>query len=288
MNPSIFPPEKIIILDGAIGTELLRRGAPFNTCLEQWAVEHPDILYSIHTDYKRAGADILYTATFGSNRFRLTHFNLSEKAEELTLRLAEITGQVAGTDILVAGCIGPSGESDISEKNLVDGFKEQIAALLTAQVDVLVIETMTTVQEAAIILSLARSLTDKPVFVSMVFTREGTTLDGFSPDQMANKLLSLGVSGIGYNCMPCSEQMVANINLLAQATPSDFPLLAKPNAGQPKQQDGRLIYGCSAESFAQFGKTLASAGASLIGGCCGTTPEYIARLRKGLFSSQGD
>ena len=282
MSSSIFPPGKTLLLDGAIGTELLRRGAPFNICLEQWAVEHPEVLHAIHDEYKKAGADILYTATFGSNRFRLNHFNLSEKAEELTLKLAEITRNVAGTDTLVAGCIGPSGEHDISEETIIDGFKEQISALLATQVDLLVIETMTTIKEAMTILQLARSLTDKPIIVSMVFTRHGVTLDGFSPEQIALKLVGLGASAIGYNCLPCSEQLLHNISQLARATSPNFPILAKPNAGQPVQQGGKLIYGCTSESFAQFGKKLVFAGASLIGGCCGTTPEYIAQLHEVL------
>ena len=275
----------LFLLDGAVGTELLRRGCPYDACLEAWAVEHPEVVRAIHGDYLAAGADVIYTATFGANRLRLTNYGLAGRVTAFNKTLANIARECSGPGCLVAGCIGPTGMVDFSsesEKEAWSTFREQAEALTEAGVDLLVIETMATLAEARIALGAVKAVSQLPVLVSMVVSEGGVTLDGCQLSEVACELMERGAGGMGLNCFPYSSRMQNIVHQLADLLHPKLPVLAKPNAGIPQQKNGVLSYHCSPEQFAGYGAALVAAGATLVGGCCGTTPGHIARLSQEL------
>jgi 5-methyltetrahydrofolate--homocysteine methyltransferase len=273
--------EKILILDGATGTELQKRGMPAGVCPELWVVENPHVIKEIQRAYIRAGSDVVYTCTFGGNRIKLEEFGLGSRTPELNRALARLSREAASSGCLVAGDLASTGRfikplGDMAFEECVNIYKEQVRGLLEGGVDLFVIETMLDLQEARAALLAVRESCELPVCVSMSFDESKRTLTGTDPVTALITLQSLGADVVGCNCSTGPAQMV---EIIAMMKPyAGVPLMAKPNAGLPRLINGRTVFDMGAEEFGSHVKSLAEAGANLLGGCCGTTPEYIGEL----------
>lgn len=276
---------KLLVLDGATGTQLQRRGMPAGVCPELWVAEHPGVIIDIQKSYVAAGSDILYTCTFGGNRSKLEEFGYKGSVPELNGRLARLSKQAAGPDCLVAGDLSSTGIfiepfGELAFEECVDIFKEQVRGLLEGGVDLFVIETMLDIQEARAALLAVKESCRLPVCVSMTFDEGGRTLTGTDPVTALITLQSLGADAVGCNCSTGPAQMVEIISLMKPY--ARVPLLAKPNAGLPRLVDGATVFDMGEEEFAGYAEAFAQAGVSMLGGCCGTSPAYIRRLSEGL------
>jgi len=275
--------QRVLILDGAMGTELHKRGLPSGVCPEAWCLAHPAAVAEIHTAYREAGADVVYTSTFGANRLKMGQFGLTN-VRETNRSLTEIAVRAVGKG-LVAGDIGPTGHfvepfGDVPFEDSVALFREQAQGLLEGGVDLFVIETMMDIQEARAALIAVREISDLFCMVTMTYEKHGRTLNGTDPVSALVTLQSLGADAVGCNCSAGPEGM---LGLIAAMKPyATVPLIAKPNAGLPKLVGDATVFDLSAAGFAGFGGPLAAAGANLIGGCCGTTPAHIRALRDTL------
>lgn len=276
--------QKVVILDGAIGTELQKQGMPQGVCPEQWGIENPHVLQVIHRQYQKAGADIIYTCTFGANKPKLSQYNIS-KIEKINRDLACLACEAVNGKTLVAGDIGPTGQfikpfGDLDFEEAVDIFKAQARGLLAGGVDLFVIETMIDIQEARAALIAVKELTDKFTIVTMTYEKSGVTLNGTDPVTALVILQSLGADAVGCNCSRGPEDMLKFISVMKPY--ATVPLAAKPNAGIPRLAGGKTIFDMEEKEFASFGKKFVLAGVNMLGGCCGTTPEHIARLKKAI------
>jgi 5-methyltetrahydrofolate--homocysteine methyltransferase len=274
--------DRILVLDGATGTELHRRGLPEGVSPEAWGLDHPEVVAAIHRAYFSAGSDVVYACTFGANRRKLAEFGLDGRAAELNERLARLARAAAPPGGLVAGDIGPTGEfiepfGELNFEEAVSIFREQVEGLCRGGVDLLVVETMMDIQEARAALLAAREACNLPVMVSMTFTEDGRTLNGTPPEAAAITLQSLGAAAIGCNCSMGPRGMLPLVRALKEV--ATVPVFAKPNAGLPKLVNGETVFDMPAGEFAKFAREFAAAGVNLLGGCCGTTPEFIAALR---------
>ncbi len=276
--------KEIVILDGAMGTELQKRGLPEGVCPEQWCLENPSHLLNVHQDYISAGSEIIYTCTFGANRFKLGQYGITD-AKGVNAGLTRYACRAAGKKVLVAGDIGPSGcfvapFGMLSFEEAVEAFKEQVRGLLAGGVDLLVIETMIDIQEARAALIAVKELTPKFVMVTMTYERDGRTLNGTDPVAALVTLQSLGADAVGCNCS-CGPQEMGS--LIAEMKPyATVPLIAKPNAGLPRLAGNNTVFDMDFQTFASQTKICAVRGANIIGGCCGTTPGHIRELKKVL------
>ena len=271
---------KVVLLDGAMGTELVKRGMPNGVSPELWGLQHPEIIEAVHREYCKAGADIIYTATFGANYFKLLEFGNTD-VKTINYRLARLARKVAGSEVLVAGDLAPSGRfvepfGELDFEEAVAKAKLQIEGLLEGGVDLFVIETMIDLQEARALLLAAKELSDAFTIVTMTFEKDGHTLNGTSPLAALVTLQSLGADAFGLNCSVGPYEMVEIIKSLKPY--ATVPLVAKPNAGLPQLKDGRTIFPMNAEEFSEYAVPLVEAGANLLGGCCGTTPQHIQQI----------
>lgn len=272
---------KIIILDGATGTELQRKGMPAGACPELWCLENPQVIKEVHTSYQQAGAQIVYTCTFGANRFKLQQYGVKNNVRQINHKLARLTKLACGEKVLVAGDIGPTGLfiepfGSLAFEDAVDAFKEQVRGLIEGGCDLIVIETMIDIQETRAALLAVKEINDIFTIASMTYEEDSHTLSGTDPVSALITLQSLGADSVGCNCSTGPEKMV---DLIAAMKPyATVPLMAKPNAGIPRLENGKTIFDMEAKVFAAFGRKLAAAGANMLGGCCGTTPEHIKKL----------
>ncbi len=272
---------KVIVLDGATGTELQKRGMPAGASPEIWCIQNPKVISSIHADYQKAGAEIVYTSTFGANKIKLKSYG-NYNVGKINEKLALIAKKAVKGKALVAGGIGPTGKfvepfGSLKFEEAVEIFKEQIRGLLLARVDLFIIETMMDIQEARAALIAVKELTNKFTMVTMTYESDGRTLNGTDPLTALNILQSLGADAVGCNCSAGPAQMLKLIKVMKPY--AKVPLIAKPNAGMPKLVGGKTSFDMSSKKFASFAKQLVSAGVNLLGGCCGTTPEHIRRLK---------
>lgn len=277
--------DKIMLLDGAFGTEMSKRGMPSGVCPEQWVLENPKALLDLQKEYVAAGSKVLYTCTFGGNKCKLSGYGLGDRTVEINKRLAELSREAAAYKAFVAGDISATGEfiepfGDFTFEEAVDNYKLQVEGLLLGGVDFFVIETMFDIQEARAALIAVKECCDLPVCVSMTFDENGRTLTGTDPVTALITLQSLGADAVGCNCSTGPEKMV---NFIRAMKPyARVPLLAKPNAGLPSLVDGRTVFGMSSEDFAKYAKSFVEAGVNMLGGCCGTSPEYIRLVNREL------
>lgn len=272
---------KPLILDGATGTQLQKRGFDGSICPEQWVLEHPEVMLEIQRAYVEAGSRVLYTPTFGANRVKLESHRLFGKVDEFNLRLAELTKQAAGGKAWVAGDIAPTGQflhplGDTTFDEFLEIYTEQAAALEKAGVDLFVIETMMTLAEARAAVLAVKSVSSKPVFVSFTCDENGRTLTGTDVAAALVVLQGMGVDAFGLNCSTGPKEMLRQIERLRDY--AEIPLLAKANAGTPSVVDGKTVYDFPAEEFAFYAERFAEAGVAIMGGCCGTEPGHIAAL----------
>ena len=277
--------KKIVVLDGAFGTELQKKGMPGGVCPEQWCIDHPQIIGDLYTAYQKAGSQIVYTCTFGANRFKLKQYGVRKNSYQMNYELARLAKQVCGKKTLVAGDIGPTGLfiepfGPLAFEEAVDAFKEQVRGLIDGGCDLIVIETMIDIQEARAALLAVKEIKDIFTIVSMTYEKDGHTLGGTDPVTALITLQSLGANAVGCNCSTGPEKMVEFVT--AMKPYAAVPLVAKPNAGVPRLEGGKTIFEMDAKTFASYGRNLAKAGANMLGGCCGTTPAHIQELAKSV------
>lgn len=270
-----------VYLDGATGSNLQKAGMPTGVCPEQWILDHPDVILDLQKRYIEAGTQILYAPTFSGNRIKLEEYGLADKIVEINTKLVQLCREAAGEKGLVCGDMTMTGESlepmgDLELEELIDIYKEQAKILYEAGVDLFVVETMMSLAETRAAVLAIKETCDLPIMVSMTFDEKGKTLYGNTPEGCMVVLQSLGADVVGINCSTGPERMA---DMVRQMKPyANVPILAKPNAGLPQMVDGETVYDMGPEEFASFGPMLMEAGAAVLGGCCGTTPEHIASL----------
>ena len=276
----------ILYLDGATGSNLVKAGMPSGVCPEQWILEHKDVMLKLQKDYVQAGTNILYAPTFTANRIKLAEYHLEKNMSAMIHELVAISREAAasspGHTVLVAGDITMTGEQlkpmgKMELEDLIDIYKEQILSLMDAGVDLLVVETMMSLAETRAALIAAKEVCDLPVIATLTFEADGRTLFGTDAKTAAIVLESLGASAIGANCSTGPAQMESIITDMV--THTRIPVIAKPNAGLPfLDENGNTCYNMEAEEFTEEMEILVNAGASILGGCCGTTPEFIRQI----------
>ena len=276
---------KTLVSDGAWGTFLQLKGLQPGECPELWNIDHPEAVLEIAQGYIDAGADTIETNSFGGNRFKLEGFGLVDRVFEINRKAAEISRLAAGDDKYVLGSIGPTGKilmmGDVTGDELYDAFKEQAVALYEGGADALVIETMTALDEAEIVVRAARENTPCEVICTMTFdylaTGDYRTMMGVSPSEMVIALKEAGAHIVGANCSNGIEGMI-HITKEIRSVDKEIPVLIHANAGLPILQGTCTVFPESPDMMAAFAPQLARAGANIIGGCCGTTPEHIHKL----------
>jgi len=255
-------------------------------CPEEWNLTHPDEVLDIARSYIEAGADMIETNSFGGTRFKLEKFGLAEKVFELNKAAAEISRKAAG-EKFVLGSVGPTGKilmmGDVTEEELYDAFKKQARGLETGGADVIMIETMSDLDEARIAIQAAKENTGCEVFCTMTFEKtvagEFRSMMGVSPTEMVQTLIDAGAELIGANCGNGIAGMVGIVEEIRKANP-DIPILVHANAGMPVYQDGETVFPEKPVEMAALVPKIIAAGANVIGGCCGTTPEHICKVRE--------
>ncbi len=288
---------KPVLCDGAMGTMLYSCGVFINRCYDELNVTQPDMVRSVHEQYLLAGAEVIETNTFGANSFRLEHFGLRDKVREINLAGASIARQCVNairekqaTDAYVAGAVGSLGVrlepfGTLSPAVARAAFAEQIAALAEGGVDLLILETMMSLDEAEQAIAAAREAApDLPVIALMTMDEEANCLDGSTPEQAAHRLSEAGADAIGCNCSVGPATVLTAIERMRAET--TLPLVAMPNAGMPRNIEGRNIYLTSPDYLARFARKAIKAGASWVGGCCGTTPAHIRAMRSEIRAMQ--
>ena len=282
-----------VLCDGAMGTMLYERGVFIHRCYDELNLSQPDLIRAIHEEYLQAGAEIVETNTFGGNRFRLQRHGLQDKVHDVNVAGAKIARQAAdqvrdkqATEAYVAGSVGPIGVQieplgKVSFEEARTAFAEQIRALAEGGVDLLMLETMSSLNEMHQAIQAAREAAPElPILAMMTIDEEGNTLDGSSPELAAKKLTEWGADVVGCNCSAGPATILSAIERMRTTT--TLPLVAMPNAGMPRAVDGRNIYLCSPEYMASFARKFAQAGVQFVGGCCGTTPSHIRAMRSAL------
>jgi 5-methyltetrahydrofolate--homocysteine methyltransferase len=280
--------ERLLFLDGAMGTQLMAKGIESGKCNEMLNIESPDIILNIHRSYFRAGADAVLTNTFGANTISLARHGLADKVEQINTAAAKIAKQAAGNDKYVIGDIGPCGDflkplGSLEPERLKNAFAGQAQALFHAGVDGFIIETFMAVDEARIAVEAVKSVCLLPVFVSFAFDFAGgdfKTMMGVSVEAIVTEFSALGVDAVGFNCGTLKMEQYLGLaekftKLLAG---KNILLLAEPNAGKPELTDGGAVYGLCDKDFGDWAEKIHKAGAAILGGCCGTGPEHIRAM----------
>lgn len=285
MNRSEFQElvkQGFLYLDGATGSNLLKRGMPSGVCPEEWVLSNQEVLISLQKEYVAAGSNILYAPTFSGNRIKLKEYGLDSKIESINTQLVALSKEAAGNRAYIAGDLTMTGEQlspigTLGFEDLINVYKEQIIILEKAGVDLLVVETMTSLQETRAALIAAREVSNLPIMATMTFEEDGRALYGTDAVTAAVVLKGLGACAVGVNCSTGPDKMVQIVQKMAQAV--ELPIIAKPNAGLPSlTSDGQTVYSMDEKTFGQEMVKLVQAGASILGGCCGTAPEYIREL----------
>lgn len=284
-----------IILDGATGTNLMEAGMPVGVCPESWVLENPKVLLDLQRRYVEAGSNLVYAPTFTANRIKLEEYGLAERLEEMNRKLVQLSREAVGEKALVAGDMTMTGQQlypmgELMFEELVEVYKEQARVLCEAGVDLFVVETMMSLQESRAAVLAIREVCDLPIMVTLTYNEDGRTLFGTEPETAVVVLQSLGVDAIGINCSTGPMEMVEPVRKMAEY--ATVPIVAKPNAGLPELVEceclpegettpvkkKKTVYRMTPEEFAEAGVALVEAGASILGGCCGTTAAHIKAL----------
>lgn len=285
--------EEILVCDGATGTMLMSKGLPEGNSPDYWGVRNRKILISTHKAYLDAGADMIITNTFGANAIKLKRFRLGKKAAEINRKAAEIAREAAGDKAYVLGDLGPTGEylkpvGDVEPEEMLHAFAEQVKVLQEAGVDAIILETMSDMEELKTAIMAVKENSRLPLIASMTFQRTANkgfrTTSGISIPQFVNDSLLSGCDVIGANCSVTIADMVDLISEMG-ALSTSF-LIAQPNAGMPRLAGNKTVYDQSPEEFKEFLPRLIKAGAKIIGGCCGTTPEHIRKIKEVITTKQ--
>ncbi|MFQ6618826.1 MAG: bifunctional homocysteine S-methyltransferase/methylenetetrahydrofolate reductase, partial [Fidelibacterota bacterium] len=272
---------RVLVCDGAMGTMLYAKGISYKHCFDEQNLSNPRLVLSIHQEYIDAGADIIETNTFGANRIRLSEHGLEHRVQLINREGVKIAREAAGDSILVAGSVGPLGKpiaplGRIPEEAARSTFEEQIECLSEAGVDIILIETISDLNEMKIVLSTAKEIFEGPVIAQMSFSDEGKTLMGDKPGEFVAVSEELGADVMGVNCSVGPQEIMEVVKQLLSYT--SLPVSVQPNAGVPRYIDGRYIYLTSPAYMADCGVQFVEMGVSIVGGCCGTTPDHIKLL----------
>jgi len=280
-----------LLADGAMGTMLHAKVIGFDKCFDELNITNPSAVADIHREYIEAGAQLVITNTFGANRFKLSKHGLEEDVKEINYKGVELAKRVVAAsfkDVLVAGDVGPLGVriapyGRVQLEEAREAFAEQIQELAEAGADLIVIETMSDLYEIREAIKAARDVCDLPVVASVTFTRDDRTLLGDNPSKVARVLHTAGADVIGVNCSGGPAQLLRILKQMKQAvSDSNTKFWVKPNAGWPERVGGRIMYPADAEYFGEYALSFRDAGANIVGGCCGTTPQHIATMREAL------
>jgi homocysteine S-methyltransferase len=283
-----FLPEldrRVLVCDGAMGTMLYARGIFLNRCFDELNLTHPDLVAAIHREYLDAGADVIETNTFGANRYKLLTFGLAEDLARINQEGAAIARRAAGDRAWVAGSVGPLGVriepwGRTSLEEAGEAFRDQARALESGGVDLFILETFIDVNELVAAVTALRSVSSLPIVAQLTTGEDGHTLDGTPPDTFVPLIERAGADVVGVNCSVGPAAMLETIEAMARA--SGVRLSAQPNAGRPREVDGRNLYLSSPEYMASYARRFARAGVRLVGGCCGTTPEHTRHMAEAV------
>lgn len=276
--------DRVLVCDGAMGTMLYGKGVFINRCFESLNQSQPALVTDVHGEYLRAGADVIETNTFGANRMKLRSFGLGDQVRDINVagaRLAREAVEQSGQDAYVAGAIGPLGvriepwgKTGVDEAEAM--FRDQAQALLDGGVDLFVLETFRDLNEIGAAITAVRSICDLPIVAQMTTEEDGNSLDGTPAEKFAPELIARGANVVGVNCSVGPAPMLETIERISEVT--DAWLSAQPNAGKPRDIEGRNLYLCSPEYMASYARRFIASGVRLVGGCCGTTPEHIRQI----------
>ncbi|MCD7842838.1 MAG: homocysteine S-methyltransferase family protein [Lachnospiraceae bacterium] len=305
--------ESVLLVDGATGSNLMAMGMPRGVCTEAWVLDHKDVLQNLQKAYLEAGSRVIYAPTFGANRFNLAKHGLEGKIREMNLTLAGYSQEVVKTflsesealdmpgcknqaaeytgrenpsrnKVYVAGDISPTGGmmqpmGDMTYEKAFEIYQEQVRYLVEAGVDMIAVETMYQIEETMAAIDAVHSVCDLPVLCTVTVDADGSIFTGGNATEAAVSFEATGADAVGINCSVGPDQLVSIIRNIREHV--SVPVIAKPNAGMPQIDDaGNAVYSMDAKTFAGYMKELVEAGAGIIGGCCGTTPEYIRQMAK--------
>ena len=274
--------ENILLLDGATGSNLMASGMPRGICTETWVIEHKDVIQDLQKSYIQAGSQVIYAPTFGGNRINLMKHDLADHIEEINRTLVGYSKGLAGNGVYVAGDITTSGSFITSDGDYTydDAFKmyqEQIRLLADAGIDLIAAETMINIEETLAAVDAASSVCDLPIMCTMTVEADGSIFSGGNAIEAAVSLEAAGADAVGVNCSVGPDQLVSVVRNIKENV--SIPVIAKPNAGMPTiDENGQAVYSMNADEFASYMKVLIDNGASVVGGCCGTTPAFIKAL----------
>ena len=276
--------QDVVLLDGATGSNLMAAGMPRGICTEAWIMEHKEVLQNLQKAYVEAGSQIVYAPTFGGNCYSLGLHGLQDKLAEMNHALVNISREAVGHKVYVAGDITTTGKmmepaGDLTYEMAYETYCEQIKVLEDAGVDLIAAETMINIEETLAALDAAASVSSLPVMCTMTVEADGSIFSGGNAVEAAIALEGAGAVAVGINCSVGPDQLVSVVRNIKENV--SIPVIAKPNAGMPTIDDqGNAIYSMDAQSFAEHMKVLIENGASVVGGCCGTTPEFIREVNK--------
>src|SRR5215217_6854750 len=277
--------DRVLVCDGAMGTMLYSRGVFINKSFDAMNLTQAPLVEAVHQEYVLAGADILETNTFGANRIKLASFGLGDRLREINIAGVRIARRAAGDRAYVAGAIGPLGiriepwgKTGVDEAR--DYFREQAQALADGGVDLFILETFRDLNEIGAAIDAVRSVSDLPIIAQMTTEEDGNTLDGTPPERFTPELEKRGATIIGVNCAVGPAPMLDTIERMEAVTKRK--LSAQPNAGQPRDVEGRNIYLCSPEYMASYARRFILHHVRIVGGCCGTTPEHIRQIKSAV------
>ncbi len=273
---------RVLVCDGAMGTMLYGRGVFLNRSFDELNLTQPDLVAEVHQAYARAGADVIETNTFGANRVKLSAFGLADRVHAINVQGARIARHAARESVYVAGAIGPLGiriepwgKTGVDEAE--EYFREQAKALVEGGVDLFVLETFRDVNELGAAVRAVRSICELPIVAQMTTEEDGNSLDGVAPETFVPQLEAAGADVVGLNCSVGPAAMLETIERMSHVT--HVKLSAQPNAGRPREIEGRNLYLCSPEYMASYARRFINSGVRLVGGCCGTTPDHIRHIK---------
>lgn len=278
--------ENILLLDGATGSNLMASGMPRGICTETWVIEHKEIFQELQRAYIAAGSQVIYAPTFGGNRINLAKHGLTDQIEEINRTLVGYSRELARDGVYVAGDITTSGsfitaDGDYTYDDAFKMYQEQVKILADASIDLIAAETMINIEETLAAVDAANSVCDLPIMCTMTVEADGSIFSGGNAIEAAVSLEAAGADAVGINCSVGPDQLVSVVRSIKENV--SIPVIAKPNAGMPTIDDrGNAVYSMNPEDFASYMKILIENGASVVGGCCGTTPAFIKALHDSI------
>jgi homocysteine S-methyltransferase len=277
--------DHVLVFDGGMGTMLYQKGIFLNRCYDELNLSHPDLIREVHRAYLISGAEAIETNTFGANRYKLQGFGFLDKVSEINRQGARLAREAVGDRAWVAGSMGPLGLKiepwgPTSVEEAEAAFREQAQALVDGGVDLFVLETFTDLNEIHQAIKAVRGICSLPIVAQMTIEEDGNSLYGTAPEMFTKRLDEWGADVVGINCSVGPQDMLACLERMIKVT--ERPISVQPNAGKPRSVDGRNLYLCSPEYMASYARKFVQAGAKVVGGCCGTTPEHVKAIKSAI------